>query len=224
MSSSQKPGAPSAKARHTNFPTFRRLFDSVLVRWPHRFLGWLKRHKRRFVVGLLALISLWVAANIYATILLNRELNAIRKRGEPLTMAELAPLAVPDKENAAMVYKSAAELLAKIGMTDDDEQKMMESYQQNTSQLSQPDFVATRRRLLVKYAPAIVLIRQGAALPSCVFPRDWKQNAFLITFPEYAPMRKFARLMSAQAKQDSADGKTDQAIEDVAVIYCLSEH
>jgi hypothetical protein len=56
---------------------------------PRRVLSWFWRNKRRFAFALLTLAALWVATNVYASFALNREMNAIRERGEPLSFTEL---------------------------------------------------------------------------------------------------------------------------------------
>ena len=126
------------------FPTFRRWF-APFGKLPFLSRAWWKRNARRVVFAGLFLVFAWTAANIYATVMLNRELNAIKQRGEPLTMADLAPPAVPDKENAALVYKSAADLLKKLGLTDDDEQKMLEGYLRDNPAFSRREFAEIGR-------------------------------------------------------------------------------
>lgn len=227
----RKSGAPNASdvapTQRGNFPTFRRLLGRLsarLARLPFLSRAWWKRNKRRVAAACLILAAIWTATDVYATVLLNRELEAIRQRGEPLTMAELAPPPVPDKDNAAVLYQRAEATLEKIGLTQDEEIQMMGQDPKTNAVMSAPQLSAARRRLLQKYRPAIELIRQASRLSSCVFPRNWNQPAFEILFPEYAPLRKFARLMSASAIQEAQDGQTAQAIEDVGVIYRISEH
>lgn len=227
----RKSGAPNASGmaptQRGNFPTFRRLLGRLsarLGRLPFLSRAWWKRNKRRVAVTCLVLAALWTATNIYASTLLNRELEAIRQRGEPLTMAELAPPAVPDAQNAAILYKRAETTLEKLGLTTDEEIQMMGQDPKTNMVMSAPQLSATRRGLLQKYRPAIALIRQGAALPSCRFPTKWQEPAFTILFPDLAYLRKFARLMSASAVQEAQDGQTAQAIEDVGAIYRMSEH
>jgi len=237
----RKSGAPNASGvaptQRGSFPTFRRLlgrsgrfgflfptFRRLLGRLPFLSRAWWKRNKRRVAAACLILAAIWTATDVYATALLNRELEAIRQRGEPLTMAELAPPPVADKDNAAVLYKRADATLKKLGFTQDEEIQMMGQDPKTNAMMSAPQLSAARRRLLQKYRPAIERIRQASRLSSCVFPRDWNQPAFEILFPELAYLRKFARLMSASAIQEAQDGQTSQAIADVGVIYRISEH
>ncbi len=209
-----------APERSKNFPTFRRLLGRF-GRWPFMSRAWWKRNKRRMAWLCLVLVAIWTATNIYASVLLNRELEAIRQRGEPLTLAELAPPPVPDAQNAAVLYKHAEVLLEKLGLTSDEEMQMMGRGAQTTPQ----QLSSVRRPLLQKYRPGVELIRQASRLSLCRFPRPWQTRpAFTILFPELAYLRKFARLMSASAIQEAQDGQTTQAIEDVGTIYRISEH
>ncbi|HVF85529.1 MAG TPA: hypothetical protein VM821_06085 [Abditibacteriaceae bacterium] len=216
-----------ASAPRGRFPTFRRLARGLLGRLgrlPFLSRAWWKRNKRRVAAACLTFAAIWTATNIYASVLLNRELEAIRKRGEPLTMAELAPPPIPDAQNAAILYRRADATLKKLGLTQEEEIQMMGQDPKTNAALSAPQLSATRRGLLQKYRPAIELIRQASRLSSCRFPTQWQKPAFAILFPDLPSLRQFARLMSASATQQAQDGKTAQAVEDVGAIYRISEH
>lgn len=224
----KKSGAPNASGaaptQSGKFPTFRRLLGR-LGRLPFLSRAWWKRNKRRMAAVCLTLAAIWTATNIYATVLLNRELEAIRQRGEPLTTAELAPPLVPDAQNAAVFYRRAEATLQKLGFTQDEEIQMMGQDPKTNVMMPAPQRFATRRRLLQKYRPAIELIRQASRLSSCRFPTPWEtESPFGILFPDLAYLRKFARLMSASATQQAQDGQTAQAIADVGAIYRISTH
>ncbi|MDQ3812668.1 MAG: hypothetical protein M3347_01800, partial [Armatimonadota bacterium] len=86
----------------------RWLFSRRGVPW--RVVRWLFSRRvmlRLFIVA----VMLHIGFNIYASIVLNRELATLRSRGEPLTLAELAPPPVPAAQNAALVYEKAAAAL-----------------------------------------------------------------------------------------------------------------
>jgi hypothetical protein len=219
MSGPQNQDVSGASSRKENFPTFSRLL-SRFKRMPRSVLGWFFRNRRRFAVALLIFAALWVATNIYASFVLNREMNAIRQRGEPLTVAELAPPPIPDTENAALLYRRAAS----FKMTND-EKLQLEGLNPRSNQPLSPQEAATiRRRLLQKNEDVIELVRRASRLPACHFPHDWNQSVFGFDFPDLAAMRQFARVFRASALQKAMDGQMDGAIEDVGVIFRMSEH
>ena len=223
----RKSGAPNvsgvAPTQRGNFPTFRRLLGR-LGRLPFLSRAWWKRNKRRVAAACLILATIWTATDVYATVLLNRELEAIRQRGEPLTMAELAPPPVPDAQNAAVLYKRAEEMLKKLHLTKD-EVYLLDGDDLKTGKLMPPSQLSVRRRLVLqKCRPALELIHQASRLPSCRFPTNWQEPAFTILFPYLAHLRRFARILTANATQAAYNGKTSQAINDVGAIYRISEH
>ena len=68
---------------------------------------------KRVGVGLLVLLALlvvgWALLNIYANSLLQRELDAIAARGEPIRWEDMAGPPDPDEQNSALLYKQASE-------------------------------------------------------------------------------------------------------------------
>jgi len=71
--------------------------------------SWKKRIGAGFLVLLALLAAGWAALDIYANSLLQRELDAITARGEPVRWEDLAGSPVPDEQNAAWLYKQAGE-------------------------------------------------------------------------------------------------------------------
>ncbi|MCJ7751875.1 MAG: hypothetical protein MUQ65_12400, partial [Armatimonadetes bacterium] len=65
------------------------------------------RHTLRWWVIVLVLLAAWLIATVITQRAIDTELAAIEARGEPLTLAELAPRIAPGVLNAAPVYESA---------------------------------------------------------------------------------------------------------------------
>jgi hypothetical protein len=85
------------------FPTFR-----AIPRWIGRLcLRIWRKIWRPIVVVLAVLIAAHLVLNIIAGRRLEAELSRLRAEGAPLTLAQAAPPAVPDSENAATLYLRA---------------------------------------------------------------------------------------------------------------------
>ena len=229
MSEPKKPEAQAVVARRDSFPTFRRLLGRFrflplgqLRRLPRRVANWFWRNKRRFAMAALTSVALWVATNIYAGVLLNRELEAIKQRGEPLTMVEMVP-PIPDAKNAAILYQRADLLLKKLGLDKKEESRIEEWDAEDGKTAASPEVVLMRCQLLQKYRPALEIIRQASRLPLCRFPNRW-ENLMQVRFTALPILRQYSRLMRASAIQEAHDGHTEQAIEDLGVIYRMSNH
>jgi hypothetical protein len=191
-----------------HFPTFVALQGRMKAKrnaaWQGAKKLW-KRSRRTLGVLLLLAIAAHIAANIWASILLNRELAAIRNQGAPLTMSELASPPIPDERNAASLYRRAFKSLTSTGAG-------------FPIDISQPS-----RNFLQKNQESIALVRQAAARPECSFPVKWDEGVFAL-FPHLAEMRNLARLMATQAVQESRDGRLELALRDIQVIFRMSGH
>lgn len=190
-------------------PTFRaagrKLKRGVSALWSgRRVLMWLV---------LLAVVC-HVSFNIWATVLLNRELAAIRQRGEPLTLTEMIPT-VPDAQNAAPLYAKADAVL-KLP------QEISRSFSGYGGSRRRFD-AATMRPILTQSQEAITLTRHAAAMPACRFPVKWDEPDKLV-LAHYATMRRLAILLQYQAVQEAREGNMAAALADVHAIFHMSRH
>ncbi len=176
------------------------------------------RKTRRFAFWSLAIgFVLHSALNIYASTLLNQELSAIRQKGEPLQFSELAPPAVPDSQNAALVYKAAFD-----SILFSDEQKGSFRTRESNWSAQQGRWIEAA---VAKNQKAIGLARRAAAMPKCVFPLAYNtKNSSGLLFPHYLEMRELARLLSAQAQVEAQKGDIDRALRDVRAVLAMANH
>jgi len=198
-------GAPTS----VYFPTFAALPGRLRARrraaWQRSKNAW-RRSRRTLAVLLLLAIAAHIATNIWASVLLNRELAAVRSQGAPLTMSELALPPVPDERNAAPLYRRAYKHMKRPQVSG------------VWGERSQPS-----RKLLQEDQEAIALTRQAAMLPECRFNTDWDKGVFAL-FPHLAELRNLAQLMATQAVQESRDGQLELALRDIQVIFRMSGH
>ncbi len=192
----------------------RRNFRRKLVRAPGRL--W-RRTRRGLAWTLVVAFVAHCALNIYASVLLNRELAAIRQKGEPLKLSEMAPLAVPDAQNAALVYAQATKSLR---FSAAEKTAFRTSERSRTPQMKR-DIEAA----LGKNQKALDLTRRAASMPQCRFPNDYStDNPLTLRFPYFVEMHELARLIAAQAKVEAKNRDTSGALRDVRALFGMSSH
>ncbi len=176
-----------------------------------RLYRWWRRARRALGWCLSLSVMAFCLAGFATSWLLHRELTAVVDRGEPLQLGKLVPALVPDGQNAASVYLRAAGalLLTKA-----------EAEELDGNQSKGPD-----TGVLGKNQAAIKLVREAAAMPACRFPIDYDaSNLAGILLPHLGKMHSLADTMRAQALWEAQRGQTDAALNDVAVLFRMSEH
>jgi len=170
-----------------------------------------RRAGRILQACLLVGVGTYYAANLTASWQLHNALAAAEERGEPLQFSKVVPALIPESRNAAPVYLHAADALV---LSDAEGEALRASKSTQAS-----------AELLAKNRTAIELTRQATALPDCRFPVHYdEENLAGILFPHLAKVRRLAEIVSAQAQAEARAGQTDAALNDVAVIFRMSEH
>jgi hypothetical protein len=175
-----------------------------------------KKLGRGALWSLFVFIVIHSGFNLYTSILLNRELAAIRGKGEPITLTELAPPAVPDSQNAALLYQQAK---ASLKLTEA-ENKLLNSGEYQVT----PNYFRVMEAALNKNRQSIDLLKRAATLPFCRFEYDWSGDPLRITFPHFGSIRHMAKLLVTQTSIDIKRGDTVSALECVRALYGMSYH
>ncbi|HEX8465672.1 MAG TPA: hypothetical protein VF627_13725 [Abditibacterium sp.] len=129
----------------------------------------------------------------------------------------MAPPALPDSQNAALVYKQAAKSLRL---------SPAQKTAFNTRERSRtPEQQKTIEAALRKNQKALDLTRRAAAMPQCRFPLNYQtDNPVTLLFPHYGEVRELARLLAAQAKLESKNRNVTAALGDVRALFGMSHH
>lgn len=197
------------------FPTFRNA-GRALWRGVQKVGRGVKKLRRPALILLLILAVAHAGLNIYASVLLNRELGAIRAKGEPMALRELAPAPVSESQNAAPLYRKAYAARQLKRSEELDLDKLI-------SQGEELD--ANGRVILQRNQQAIAMARQAAALPFCRFDSTWEDKSPVeIMFPQYAELRALARLLRTDAVQSARAGDSKNSLRDVQAIYRMGDH
>jgi hypothetical protein len=136
-------------------------------------------------------------------------IEKIRAAGEPISARQCEPPAVPDKDNAFLLYKKAAAKLTAAS----------EQVDEAASRLAKTPVPAwdrkdldTIRSYVKTNAQAIELARNGARLPGFKSDVEWDKG-FGMSLSYMSLMRNLVRLLCYQARVDLAAGRSAEAIQ-----------
>jgi hypothetical protein len=164
---------------------------------------------RWWIVIPLALLIVWLVATAQTQHAIDAELAAIKAKGEPIALVELAPQIPPGEPNAALIYENAFSFLPAAGDYDYDHA------------LADPDFA---RQYLVAREIALRQLQQAAQMRYCAFPNDWTRPMYELTFPNFARVREAGRLLVLDSSVLAADGKADESLDALTSTYVASSH
>lgn len=194
----------------------------------------LKRLARRVAIGAVVCFVLAAIPWTYFNIKYGRELEAelakLKAQGMPLSMAEVAPKAVPDDQNAAVLYQkvfkvefSPGEQTAEEGIAglSDSEEDTIREYLRNPN----PELERNVRVLLGRpqVQKALKILREASKRPHCVFPINW-EDGMQVVFPQYAKFREACRLVVAQAQLAAGEGNLAEALGWCEVSLRMADH
>jgi hypothetical protein len=144
-------------------------------------------------------------------------IEAIRKAGYPVTLAELDAwyLAVPDAENAALVYTNAFAQLAPKG--DDDGTPSLGSRLDDISLPARGQVLSNEDKteissLLATYRAALRLLYSAQALDRSRYPIDLKKGHSAI-LPHLGGVKRAVQLLAAESLLHTAEGRAEQAAQ-----------
>lgn len=164
-----------------------------------------------FCIGVVAYALFRVARPYLTTYDIKREMALIRARGEPASMADLAPPNVPDSENAAVVYAKAFALLPKDDGNSD--AGVLRRLLRRAQESDDSETWARMAAMVGQYGRALELTRQAARMPHCSFPTVTDND--LRDFPHCRKLRVLVSLLSADAMLKARAGKGDEAFESI---------
>lgn len=159
---------------------------------------------------------------------LQSEIEAIRRRGEPLTLLEAAPKPVPDDQNAAVLYQqvfratfSPAHSNRIFAEFNETEQQILDAFRERPNST---DAEWLRQKLAEPgRVTALRTLRKASLRPHSVFPIPW-ENGPEACFPHYADFRASARLMVQKANLVAYDGDLAEALSWHATVMRMSRH
>ncbi len=160
---------------------------------------------------------------------LDRQVRAIRDRGEPLTYAELAPPPVPDEQNAARLYRRAFEspLLSWQDLPDGDEKErlrrlgsmLMCMYYNRDFRREHPEDLDEIVRLA---AEPVELARWARRLDGVDWGIDYDGVTIVIPMRWLGDSRALARVLATVAIGEHERGRDAEAVESIRDLLGLA--
>ncbi|MHC4248377.1 MAG: hypothetical protein ACYS9X_04550 [Planctomycetota bacterium] len=149
------------------------------------------------------------------------QLAAIRARGEPLTLAELAPPPVPDDENAAVIYEQAFAMMPAVVASEWSNPATKEWFYVLSDDEPVEPHLPKVKAVLALYAKVLPLARKAMERPRCRFDNDYSKGVE-VELPHLAHLRALARVFSGEAILHASSGRDDKAAESIACVVGLA--
>ena len=210
------------------FPTLKRIGGGLsrFVRWLVRIFAIAPaRFARRRYKPILAVIAILILAHGAVTLVLGRrvraEIEAIRARGEPVSMADLAGPKIPDAENGAVVYAKAFQLIPR-STAGQAEMDAVLRFLKPREREKDPSLWTQAEKVCSRYRRVFPLIKEAASRPKCRFPVNWSAGS-LAEFRHRSNLKALARLLRARALLDARSGKAAKALRTVELGFRLGE-
>jgi len=174
-------------------------------------------------------IALGVAIALHLTTFWNLDLAARQwlaaQRAEAGALAlSVAPPRVPDRDNAALIYQQALEVMGPVESRNDGWDQKWEGWVSG----KEPGFDPQEpklREFLRQQTPVLILLRQAAQKPGCYFDRSYaRPDPINLSVSELYHLRMAARLLSLDARVKAADGDLEAALVEVQAMFAMAQH
>jgi len=164
-------------------------------------------------ITLVVLGLIYAIATVVSSAKLRRAYADLEKAGRPMKSADIIPPAVPDAENAALLYESAILLLKAQPVA---EENLLEYLGGLSGTFLTESLDADKRAELEQrleqdvVRQALSAIEQGTHRPSCRFDYDYKAG-FNMLMPHLSGMKNFMRILGAKACLEAQAGRSEAA-------------
>ncbi len=186
------------------------------------------RRTRRKVILIIVLILValpivtWLSACWIISDRVEAELDKIRARGEPVTIAEMIPPLIPDEENGALLLVEAIQEFERIQKDPDlatlwnncqnEIRESLDWAQENPSDI---------QKLLESFAPVLDKMDEGLGMPDFWFDLPYELG-FQVEFSELIGLSSLEALLQMRALNALQKSDGDEALEQATHILRLS--
>lgn len=133
--------------------------------------------------------------------------------------ASAAPVRIPDRDNAAVIYQQAHELMPPDESWDE---TWTEWANDGSSEFDPED--AKLREFLEAQTPTMRLLRQASEKPGCCFDHAWADPGIDVLLPGLVSIRAGSRLLALDARSRAAAGDFRTALADTNAMFAMAEH
>lgn len=199
---------------------------------------------RRLLSGFLGVIVVVALVHGIATFVLGRmvesRIDAIKAKGDPISMSDLAGPPISDSENGGIIYQAILDKLHKQRMAENlERQKSLMSIMGHEVPKSVEElaldtiYVDPANRAIpgiweaarVYTAPLNELLPQlelAAAKPRCRYKTNWQDGTDAL-FPHLAELRSMTRTLAVKSALDARNGDMDGAVRSMTAAYRLGD-
>lgn len=166
----------------------------------------------------------WTYFSVTLGLKLERELQAIRDRGEPLTLEQAAPEMPPPSENAALIYNEIFRLedwafgpgtRPEVDPTPpllfEIPERLRHALleQEGVEHPGEPQREALRDPTVQKI---FELLEAASHRPRCVLNVPWEEGPMVVLLPQGTLFRNCARLLAVRIRVAGQDGRSDEVL------------
>jgi hypothetical protein len=176
----------------------------------------------KLAVGFLVALALHLLTVGELDLAAKHQLAELRAEAGTLALS-VAPAPVANRNNAALVYDQAFELLGPDGSWP----KAWNEKWQRWAMPKQPDFDpkdAELREFLKQQASALALLHQAVERADCNFGHNYGRLSVGMLLPELSAIRSSTSLLMLEAKVKLADGEIRSALKNVNTMFAMAEH
>ena len=168
---------------------------------------WLKRLAIASVMVLVALVGAWFAVDGYFAAKMRARLEAYRAEGQATSIEEIAPPAIDDDQNAALLYKQAA--AAMVAGVDSPRQSSME-YDDEMPPV--PQWMEMTKKAVEANKDAISIARHAMGHKAGNWQTVYKSPLINVLLPSLASQRALANVLADAAVYQHTMGNEFEAI------------
>jgi hypothetical protein len=173
-------------------------------------------------------IALGVAVVLHLTTFWNLDLAARQwlaaHRAEAGALAlSVAPPRVSDRDNAALVYQQAFEVMGPLKSWNEASDFKFDEW----ARAGETDFDPQEpelREFLQRQTSVLALLRRAAEKPGCYFDRNYGRPGLDFHVSQTLHLMTASRLLALQSRCTAADGHLGAALEDVQALFSMAEH
>ena len=180
--------------------------------WPRARLA-----TRLCIAIILLLLTLWKMDTTA-----RQKLASVRDEASALALA-VAPPRVPDRDNAALVYKRAIETMETKDFWPTaarDQWLLWVDPNEDGHDFTDANLTA----FLERHQDLLQMIQAATRLSGCHFERDYAHPSLDMQLPELGGLRDMQRLLTLQAHWQAAQGHVAEAVTTINAMYRLSDH
>ena len=188
----------------------------------------------RFMRGALIVILVLVAIHQIASMILSRrvasKLAEIKAQGDPVSMAELGKIDIPDSENGATIYmqifkEMGSAILSTNGVPHHsglDGTRNIDYMEFFIGKKPTPEMWVKGKKSMATYQHALDLVDDASSRQRCQFKTNWKDGAGSV-FPHYGILRELSRMLMLDAQISAREGDMNKAVKRVGQIFKISK-